>query len=71
MISNLIHSELDKLMSYKDDNSVLAQNWHYQANKNNNKFADYIKTTAGIELNPQSILMCRVKRGFTNTNANR
>ena len=61
MTLNLTHSELDKLMNYKDDNNVLAQIGVIKQTKKQ-QFADYIKTTAGIELNPQSILMYRVKR---------
>lgn len=53
--------ELDKLMSYKDDNSVLAQIGTIKQTKKQ-QFADYIKTTAGIELNPQSIFDVQVKR---------
>ncbi len=53
--------ELDKLMDYKDDNNVLAQIGVIKQTKKQ-QFADYIKTTAGIELNPQSIFDVQVKR---------
>ncbi|MBX9597911.1 MAG: glycogen/starch/alpha-glucan family phosphorylase [Burkholderiales bacterium] len=53
--------ELDKLMSYTNDSNVLSQIDLIKQTKKQ-QFTEYIKVTAGIKLNPQSIFDVQVKR---------
>ena len=53
--------ELEKLKKYVDDDKVLTKLSEIKLH-NKQKFAEYIKATQGIELNPESIFDVQVKR---------
>ena len=54
-------SELEKLMKYADDETVLKRLAEIKR-KNKIRFADYIKSNTGIIINPDSIFDMQVKR---------
>lgn len=54
-------SELEKLMQFENDNTVLERLAEIKRN-NKVRFSDYLKETAGISLDPNSIFDMQVKR---------
>ena len=53
--------ELEKLMKYEDDNTVLTKLWQIKQNKKV-ELASYLKNTQQIEINPDSVYDIQIKR---------